>query len=581
MSLIKILFTVFLFACLFVLMLPATPEAMLPSQQIEAPRPHDRPSIRTSLGNEHFEVLIIGGGASGAGIALDAANRGLKVALVERYDFAAGTSAKSTKLAHGGVRYLEKAVKNLDFDQYKLVREALHERGNFFKLAPFLVKPLQIITPLYRPWEVPYMWAGLKLYDWIAGSASLHQSQYLSPGEVHAQLPQLKEEGLVGGVSFYDGQFNDSRLNISLILSAISRGATVLNYSEVTSLLNQHRDDSLSGAEVIDRLTGESYIINADLVINAAGPYVDAIRRMDDPAVKPLIAASSGTHLILQGDLLPNKAGILIPKTKDGRVIFMLPWQNATLVGTTDNPVELSNQPLPTKEEVDYLLAYVSEYLEVSSEQLRVKSAWTGIRPLVSSQGIADTASLVRDHYLEVSDHGLVTITGGKWTTFRKMAQDTVDKVEELLEREVSYVGSTAQLCLVGSSGYTVSLAAQLAAEYQLPLLCTEHLVSAYGGRAGDLLAFGKAENLNQFLHPDHPLLLSEVHWAIQHEYAVKPLDILARRTRLATLDAEAALSVLPRVVEVLAAKLQWNRTETEKEESVAKVELLAMRGNI
>lgn len=531
----------------------------------------NRDAMRQKLKTEQYDVLIIGGGATGAGAALDAANRGLKVALIERFDFASGTSSKSTKLLHGGVRYLEKAVFNLDKQQYDLVMEGLMERETLFQIAPHLTRPIEIITPIYTLWEIPYYWMGLKAYDWIASSTTLPKSGYLSPSQISEKIPQIHTDGLTGGVVYYDGQFNDTRFNITVIKSAMALNAVVFNYAEVDSL-KYNENGKISGATIHDKIAGEKFDINALVVINATGPYADSIRKMDDPQITPIIMASSGTHIILDKKLMPVHAGLLIPKTKDGRVIFMLPWEQNVLVGTTDNPAVVSDHPNPTKEDVQYLLSYVKEYLDIQVEPSDVRSVWTGIRPLVQSPSAKDTASLVRDHFIEESASGLITITGGKWTTFRRMAEDVVNKATEKLKKGSD--ASTTQLRLIGCKGYYPSLPSGLVDQFGITNEIAEYLVSSYGSVAQNILEKGKSKSLNILLAEGHPMLLAEVQWALEEEMVQKPMDILARRTRLATLDVHAAKAALPKVTEMMRAYFGWTQERALQEMDEALSEL-------
>lgn len=487
-----------------------------------------RAATLQSFKTESFDVLIIGGGATGAGIALDAAHRGLKTALVERFDFASGTSSKSTKLLHGGVRYLEKAFYNLDLKQFQLVKDALKERSLIFQNAPHIAKPLELIIPLYQLWEVPYYWAGIKFYDWVAKSSSLPKSSYISREEVIQKIPFIKTEGLVGGISYFDGQFNDARLNISLILTATKAGAKALNYAEVTALKKR-------SARVVDHIGGGSFEINAKTIINAAGPYVDAIRLMDNPLAVPLIAPSSGTHILIDASLMPTKSGLLVPKTKDGRVIFILPWEGSLLIGTTDTP-EFSQEDIP------YLLTYANQYLNIDLQVSSIKSMWSGMRPLVKDSS-AKTENIVRDHLIETSPSGLITIAGGKWTTYRKMAED----IMQLVSPSSS---STENLPLIGAEDYSESLPNELMQQFDISSETARHLASSYGGRAKDLLE----------------KRITEIEWAITEEMAVKPMDFLARRTSLALLDAHAAEKALPDVIKVMQSHFNWTDEKASQE---------------
>jgi glycerol-3-phosphate dehydrogenase len=515
----------------------------------------NRHATLEALKTKSFDLLVIGGGASGSGIALDAAQRGLKTAIVERFDFASGTSSKSTKLLHGGVRYLEKAVYNLDVKQYHLVKEALKERSLIFQNAPFLAKPLELIIPLYHLWEIPYYWAGIKFYDWVAASSSLPKSSYISPKQVIQKIPAIKTKGLVGGISYFDGQFNDARLNISLVLTAIKGGAKALNYAEVIAL-------GKKTARVVDHITGETFEISAKTIINAAGPYVDGVRLLDDPSAVPLIAPSSGTHILIESSHMHAESGLLVPKTKDGRVIFILPWEGSLLIGTTDTPQF-------SLKDIDYLLTYANQYLNINLDARSIKSIWSGVRPLVKDTS-SKTENIVREHFIETSPSGLITITGGKWTTYRKMAEDVMQLV-------YPSSSSTENLALIGAEGYSKTLPDELMEQFRITAEAARHLVSSYGGRAKVLLEKGF---LNAPLVENHPVLHSEIQWAIAEEMAEKPMDILARRTSLALLDAQAAEKALPKVIKTMQAHLGWTPEKASQEEEEALNQLRQMYPN-
>ncbi|MDR0380256.1 MAG: FAD-dependent oxidoreductase, partial [Candidatus Accumulibacter sp.] len=373
-----------------------------------------------------FDLLIIGGGATGCGIAVDAASRGLKVALVEKNDFAEGTSSKSTKLVHGGVRYLEMAVKKLDRAQYHLVREALFERGVFLRNAPHLAKRVPLVTPLYTWWEVPYVFAGLLLYDLLAGRMGLGRSSLVGGSEAKKRFPMLRGKGLKAGVIYYDGQFQDGRMAITLVLTARRHGAAIANHVEALSF--EKENGKLCGARVRDTLSGEEFDIRARCIVNAAGPFVDRVRQMDDAAEKPVVEAASGIHIVLSSRFVPPDTGLLIPKTEDGRVLFVLPWQGHALIGTTDTPAEIVEHPRATEDEIDYVLRHVNRYFDLSVGRDDVLAAWSGLRPLVKFDANANTAQQVREHLLMVSPSGLVTMAGGKWTSYRRMAEEAVDR---------------------------------------------------------------------------------------------------------------------------------------------------------
>ncbi|QWK21011.1 FAD-dependent oxidoreductase [Thermus antranikianii] len=480
---------------------------------------------------EPLDLLILGGGATGAGVLWEATLRGLRAALVEAGDFGAGTSSRSTKLLHGGVRYLELAVRHRDPRQLRLVRDALRERRVVMELAPHLARPLTLLTPLFRPLEIPYYGLGLKLYDLLAGRRRLAPSRYATPKEVRALFPGLPPT--LGGILYQDGQFADYRLNLALILSALARGAVALNHAEATGFLL--KGGRVRGAVVRDRLRGREVEVQARAVVNATGPQADRVRHLLDPHLPPLLTPSSGTHLVLD---YPLRVGLLLPRTRDGRVLFLLPWQGRALLGTTDLPAEATACPLPREEEVAYLLEEIRPYLGDLSN--RVLAAWAGLRPLV---GKGETRLLVRDHLI-VEEQGLYTLTGGKWTTFRLMALDLLER----LARDLS-------LSLPPSPSHrTPLLGAGPRPPLPLPEGVAEHLYAHYGTLAPEVAALG-----DRPLLPGLPYLEGEVVWAVREELAQKPLDVLARRLGLALLDRKRAEEALPRVGDLMAPLLGWD----------------------
>ncbi len=532
----------------------------------------EREQLLERLRAERFDLLVIGGGATGCGIALDAAARGLQVALVEREDFGSGTSSRSTKLVHGGVRYLELAFKRLDRVQYRLVRDALAERSILLRIAPHLTRWLPLFTPLYRTYQIPYYWTGLKLYDALAGEAGGIPSRFVSKREARARFPQVKTEGLRGGVLYSDGQFDDARMNVTLALTAIDQGAAVANYVEVVGLVQ--RDGRIIGAAVQDRVSGGNWEIEARSVINASGPSSDRVRRMEDASAQPILQVSSGAHIVVDGKFSMPEAGLLIPKTEDGRVLFVLPWLGHTLIGTTDEAASPDEPPTAGDEAVEYLLRHANRYLSRGIERADIKAAWAGLRPLIRDPRATDTAGLARDHVIVEGRGGLITIGGGKWTTYRKMAQDAVDYAIQHAGLEAAAPCRTASLPLVGAEGFDPASAAQIGSRHALDAEVDQHLLRAYGSRAeqvaGLLTQVGSAR-----LAAGHPFLEAEVVWAARHELAQTALDVLARRTRLAFLDQAAAKAALPRVVELLAAELDWDggRRRRELAEGLERIE--------
>ncbi|NBX67754.1 MAG: FAD-dependent oxidoreductase [Proteobacteria bacterium] len=504
------------------------------------------------LKTDSFDILVIGGGATGTGAALDAVSRGLKTALVERFDYASGTSSRSTKLLHGGVRYLEQAVKKRDAGQYKLVRDALHERSTLLKLAPHLARPLALVTPLYRRLDTPYYLAGLKLYDWLAGRQGLKKSHYVSAAQALAKFPMLKKEGLKGGVVYYDGQFDDARMNVSLALTASEQGATLANYVEVIQLLK--KDGKLVGALVQDKETGDSFPIKAKVIINACGPFCDFVRKLDDPNASPMLTASSGIHIVLDRKFSPPDTGLLIPKTEDNRVLFLLPWQGHTLVGTTDNPAEIEPDPQVQVSDVDYILRQLKHYFAIKVTEKDILSRWSGLRPLVSQVKAHDTARLSRDHLVNVSASGLVTITGGKWTTYRKMALDGVSQAIRVGELKPLRPSLTEKIPLAGGENFKTSISSELQRKFKLDPDVCQHLMESYGSRAFEVAKL--SEKYPVRLSKSHPYIEAEVIYAVRVEGARKVEDVLGRRTRLSFLDAEASRKATARVNELMKQEL-------------------------
>ncbi len=508
----------------------------------------NRPEMLDRLRSERtaWDILVIGGGATGVACALDAASRGYRTALVEQHDFGKGTSSRSTKLIHGGVRYLEQG-------NVTLVMEALKERGILRENAPHLVKDLAFIVPNYEWWEAPFYGVGLRLYDLLAGKYGFGKSRILSREETLARLPNLKPEGLRGGVEYYDGQFDDARLLIQMARTAAEQGAALVNYARVTALV-QDSQGLVTGAVVEDAESGSKFEIQARVVINATGCFSDAVRRLGDPGARPMIAPSQGVHLVFDASFLRGEAAILAPRTRDGRVMFAIPWHGHALVGTTDTALQdVSLEPQPMEEEIDLILETAADYLDRAPSRSDILSAWAGIRPLVKSAEGASTASLARDHSIHIDRNGLVTIAGGKWTTCRRMAEDCIDQASVLAgldERECV----TRRLRIHGYHHHAEQFGA----------------LSVYGS---DAIAIREMMRL----HPERarplaaalPYSEAEAVWAARWEMALHVEDVLERRTRALQLNARAAMEAAPRVAAILAAELgrdaEWARAETER----------------
>ncbi|KAI9124416.1 hypothetical protein K1719_004338 [Acacia pycnantha] len=531
-----------------------------------------------------LDILVIGGGATGCGVALDAVTRGLRVGLVEREDFSSGTSSRSTKLIHGGVRYLEKAVFNLDYGQLKLVFHALEERKQVIANAPHLCKALPCMTPCFDWFEVVYYWMGLKMYDLVAGAKLLHLSRYYSAKESAELFPTLAREGknrsLRGTVVYYDGQMNDSRLNVGLALTAALAGAAVLNHAEVISFLKDDAGERIIGARIRDNLSGKEFDTYAKVIVNAGGPFCDSVRKLADKDARAMISPSSGVHIVLPDYYSPEGMGLIVPKTKDGRVVFMLPWLGRTLAGTTDSNTPIISLPEPHEDEIQFILDAISDYLNVKVRRTDVLSAWSGIRPLAMDPSAKNTESISRDHVVCEDYPGLVTITGGKWTTYRSMAEDAVDAAIKSGKLNAPSGCVTSNLCIVGGEGWDPAHFTVIAQQYTrmkishngkvvpgvMDTTAAKHLSHAYGIMAERVAAIAQNENLGKRLAHGYPYLEAEVAYCARLEYCESAIDFIARRCRLAFLDTDAAGRALPRVVEILAAEHKWDRSRQKEE---------------
>lgn len=490
-----------------------------------------------------WDIVVIGGGATGLGIAVDAASRGYKTLLLEQHDFAKGTSSRSTKLVHGGVRYLQQG-------DISLVLEALKERGLMIKNAPHLVKNQAFIIPNYEWWDGPFYQVGLKVYDLMSGKLGIGSSKKLSKEETIEHIPTIDQKGLKGGVVYYDGQFDDARMALSLAKTAKQFNAVVLNYFEVIEL-KKNEEDIISGVKAKDLESGKVHNIEAKTVINATGVFADRIKKMDEPDVKEMIQPSQGIHLVVSKEFLPDKYAIMVPQTKDGRVMFAVPWHDKVVLGTTDTMKErpeLEPEALPS--EVDFILETAGQYLAKQPTREDVLAVFSGLRPLAKPEGEGkSTKEISRHHKVMISQSGLITIIGGKWTTYRKMAEDTVDNailIGALPERKCI----TSNLPIYG---YDQNLD-----------ITTDHL-AVYGTEKYQLLELEEEEPaLAEFLSEDIPLRKSQVVWAVRNEMARTVEDVLARRVRGLFLNAEESLRIAPEVASIMAAELNKEKDWVE-----------------
>jgi glycerol-3-phosphate dehydrogenase len=499
-----------------------------------------------------WDIIVIGGGATGVGVAIDAASRGYDTLLLEGSDFGKGTSSRSTKLVHGGVRYLEQG-------NVSLVMEALKERGILRQNAPHLVSDLAFVVPNYDWWEAPFYGLGLKLYNLLSGKYGFGPSRVLSREETLERLPTLSPDGLRGGVVYYDGQFDDARLLINMVATAAEQGATLLNYVRVTGL-TKDADGFVNGVKARDEESGEEFTATARVVVNATGPWTDHIRRYANPSVQPMISPSQGIHLVFDRSFLPGTSAIMVPHTSDGRVMFAIPWHGHTLVGTTDTPIpEAPIDPSPLETEIEFILQTSAEYLHHAPKRSDILSIFVGIRPLVRAGNAGSTAALSRDHTIHIDESGLLNITGGKWTTYRHMAEDCVNHamtLGKLPERECVTKGLNIHGFYSQSQKFG-------------------HL-SVFGSDAPAIQELMRDDAaLAQRLTKALPYNGAEVIWATRNEMARTVEDVLARRTRALFLNHDAALDAAPQVASLMMQELgfdqAWRSQQLTAFESVAK----------
>lgn len=491
--------------------------------------------------SEEWDMLIIGGGATGAGAALDAASRGYKTLLIEQYDFAKGTSSKSTKLVHGGVRYLQQG-------NIKLVLEALRERGRLLKNAPNLTSIQAFIIPVYSWWEKFYYTIGLKLYDILAGSLSLGKTRMLSKKETIAQLPSIQSQKLAGGVLYFDGQFDDSNLCIEILGTAVQNGATVLNYAKAVGFIKE--GEKIKGVKVMDTITQQLYNVNAKVVINATGAYTNEVMELDDKTNHDLVTPSQGIHFVVDAHLFKGNAAMMIPKTDDGRVLFAVPWHQKVIIGTTDTPIHKSViEPLPLDEEIQFIMDHINRYGTEKITKDDVNAVYVGLRPLIKATA-KNTARISREHALHISGSGLITITGGKWTTYRRMALHVVDNA--------AFSGKLPKRKCI-----TENLAIDLSSQKQKAI---QEIITAN-------------PNYASLIHNNYAYTQAEVVYAVTHQMAAQVEDVLARRIRLLFLDARVAMQVAPNVASIMAATLgkdeTWVKEQVESFNSLAHQYLL------
>ncbi|GAB66267.1 FAD-dependent glycerol-3-phosphate dehydrogenase, partial [Plasmodium cynomolgi strain B] len=586
-----------------------------------------RSEMINRLKKNQYDVLIIGGGATGAGLALDCATRGIKCALIDKGDFSSGTSSKSTKLLHGGIRYLENAVKNFDLTELYFVWEALGERAHAMKIAPFMSRSVPIIMPIYKYWQVPYFAYNIKVYDLLADlvcyfDKGVPNSSYIRHSNTVDGFPLLKKEQLKGSLVYYDGQHNDSRMNLNLILTSAMEnyipgqvGATVCNHMEVVGFIKDDDGKKIVGVRAVDRISNKEIEIFAKVIVNATGPHGDVVRKLADETVTPVIQTSSGCHFILPKWYSSKNNGMIIPKTSDGRVLFLLPWENATIVGTTDEQRQLEENPQIQKKDTDFLASELSKYINVDADEIKndIKAAWCGFRPLVmdtkakkkastkkttsKSQAKGDnqttnteaitTHKISRSHEIIEDDNGLISILGGKWTIYRKMAQDTVDYISKKHCDKVKtkYNCRTKFLMLVGSHDEqgkhnmddltygSSKLSKKLVQKYsKIDYDTAHHLVSNYGYLAEKVCELATELNLFNKIDASKPYIEAEVVYASRYEFASTISDIIGRRFRLGFVDSAVSGKVISKIASLMKDELSWSRDQMNRNIEDAKL---------
>lgn len=510
------------------------------------------------IAGQSFDLCVIGGGATGAGCALDAQLRGLRTVLLEAADFAGATSSAATKIIHGGVRYLEEAIKDVDPKEYHVVVRALHERVRMLDNAPHLTRTLEFLVPSFRWLDVAYLDIGLKIYDWLAGSARISPSKFVSREETLRRMPQLKRDGLLGSVEYSDGQFDDARYNLALVHSFADAGGRVLNYCRVTDF-RRNSARRLSGVTAVDQVSGAAVNLDARAIVNATGPASDSVRQMASPSAPKRMRLSKGSHILFPLDLFPTDDAMLVPKTEAGSVLFAVPWGGRLLVGTTEREVAAGDDLYVTEEETTYMLRQLNQYLAKPLQASDIVSGFAGARPLVSSGESENTQKIARDDVIEVDPKsGLISIMGGKWTTHRAMAEDTINAVQKSLGIAVSEC-PTRNHVLHGGEGFTSDLWEKLMAVYPISKETARHLAAKFGTASRNVLELTRAESsLAQPLIPASAQIQAEAVYAVREELSATIEDVISRRIGLQYYSWRDAIKAAPVVGSLMARELQW-----------------------
>jgi glycerol-3-phosphate dehydrogenase len=521
-----------------------------------------RAEQRKDIDGKSFDVCVIGGGATGTGCALDAQLRGLRTVLLDAGDFAGATSSAATKIIHGGVRYLEEAIKDVDPKEYHVVVRALHERVRMLDNAPHLTRKLEFVVPSFHWLNVAYLDIGLKIYDWLAGAARISPSEFLSREETLARMPQLKRDGLIGSVVYSDGQFDDARYNLALVQSFAKAGGCALNYARITDF---RRDSSgrLSGVAVKDQISAESFEVQARVFVNATGPVSDAIRQLATPTLPKRMRLSKGAHILMPLELFPSEDAMLIPKTDDGRVLFAVPWCGRLLVGTTEQEVAPGDELFVSREDIAFILGQLNRYLERPATPADVVSGFAGARPLVSAGENESTQKLARDDVIEVdAASGLISIMGGKWTTHRAMAEDTINEAQKALGVAVTDCPTRSHV-LHGGEGFTKELWKEIGREYPVSEETAQHLTEKFGTAAWKVLELTRENaSLVRPIIPESAPIQAEVVYSVREELAARIEDVIARRTGIQFYSWREAIQGAPVVGSLMAEELRWSDTE-------------------
>ncbi|KAH8274007.1 hypothetical protein KR044_007710, partial [Drosophila immigrans] len=537
------------------------------------------------LKEQSFDVLVIGGGAVGCGCALDAASRGLKTALIEAGDFASGASSKSSKLVEGSSAHLQAAIQGADLQKIFRLQQVMSERATMLKIAPHLNRVQPMLMPIYSPIRLPLLWLGLKLYDAMSGMSNLCASHFLSQDETLCEFPMLRRQGLVGSLVYYDCQFDDARMCLALILSAVKYDATVANYVKLTELLPVNKDSSCRKAVVEDLLTDSSFVIKARCLINATGAETDVLRKLDDCKTKAVALPSLGTHLTLPSHFGSSQCGLIFPTSRqaDEQSVYMIPFENRTLVGCLEATPKNMNPSYPhvNCEAVDCLLEQTRQVFNecVLLRPHHVLSSWSGIRPTIMCPSSDNQSEITSNFLLEVSDNQMITLAGGSWSIYRTMALDAIDTaIEECCFEPQSFASNTHNLVLDGGEEICPMLPLDLIQNFEVPMDVAQHLADAYGCNAYQVLhktTLGDRERL----HPNFPYIKAEVDYACQREYACQLVDVIARRLRVSFVDASATFQMLPSILSIMSKNLCWSATEQKSQLKAAKRFLVRQMG--